>query len=378
MKILHLAHGPFQGLPAHFMDMERRFGQKAEMVFFQGHAPSGGVEIPQILLDIYPIRFFRKWQVRHRVVDANRRLMSPTETDLQVPKTPITQLHPNLGQRWWRHLKNNRMRKKIPGIISKYQLSGYDVVHFDGARDLTHEADLAAALKREGAKIVSVFYGTELRVDGVTPALDRLSNLNLTMEFDHIFLHPNIHYLPAPFEAPATVEKTKLNSPLRIVHAPSMRYNKGTDLILPVIERLKSRYRFEFVLVEGLPQTECRIIKAGCDLCIDQIGNRGGTGYGVGSLEMLAQGIPCVSDFTERFRDFLPGNPFYVTDADGLEATLATILENPESLLERGRKSRAWVEATHGYRAVYTRLLEIYAKVGISPASTNLQDSLKP
>ncbi len=386
MKILHLTHGPFQGLPRHFLELERRFGHQADLVFFQGPADSDGFpEIPQILMDYYPIRKFRAWQVRHRVQEANRRLIAPEAADLQVRREPIAQMRPNLLQAAWRNLKDARVRRSIPGIIRDYNLDGYDVVHFDGARDLTYGAHLAAELKRRGARIVSVFYGTELRVDGVTPALDHLTDLNLTLEFDHLYLHPNIHFIPAPFEMageemaavemaatemPAAAPRRALHSPLRIVHAPSQRYNKGTDLILPVMDRLKARYDFEFVLVEGVTQAECRRLKAGCDLCVDQVGNRGGTGYGVSSLEMLVQGIPCVSDFTPLLAGFMPGHPFYLADPSTLESVLAGILANPAQLLERGAASRAWLEKTHGYRAVYDRLMELYAGAGISGAVT--------
>jgi hypothetical protein len=156
-----------------------------------------------------------------------------------------------------------------------------------------------------------------------------------------------------------------LHSPLRVVHAPSHRYNKGTDLILPIIERLKGRFDFEFVLVEGKTQAECRAIKAGCDLCIDQVGNRGGTGYGVSSLEMLALGIPCVSDFTAPLDKFMAGHPFYLADPATLENVLTGILAAPDQLIARGTASRSWLEKTHGYAAVYARLMELYRKAGI-------------
>ncbi len=366
MKILHLTHGPFQGLPEHFMELERRAGHQSDLVFFQGPASPGAFpEIPQILMDYYPIRKFRAWQVRHRLKEANRRLIAPMDADLRVRTEPIAQLQPNVFQGAWRNLKDALVRGRIADIIDQFKLDGYDVVHFDGARDLTYGADLAQELKKRGAKIVSVFYGTELRVDGVTPALDRVSDLNLTLEFDHLYLHPNIHFIPAPYEIPKAPSKTDLHFPLRIVHAPSQRYNKGTDLILPIVEKLKARSSFEFVLVENVSQQECRRIKAGCDLCIDQIGNRGGTGYGVSSLEMLALGIPCVTDFTPLLAEFLPNHPFYLVDPASLEKVLVNILENPQQLLTRGEVSRNWLEKTHGYAAVHARLMELYVKVGI-------------
>src|SRR5690606_36972875 len=131
-----------------------------------------------------------------------RRLIDPKPEDLRVRPEPISQLPPNPLQRAWRAWKDVRVRRNIPGIIEKFALDGYDVVHFDGARDLTHGAHLAAELKRRGARIVSIFYGTDLRVDGVTPALDGLSDLNLTLEFEHMYLHSNINFIPAPFEMP--------------------------------------------------------------------------------------------------------------------------------------------------------------------------------
>ncbi len=377
MKILHLTHGPFQGLPKHFMELERQNGHQSDLVFFQGPASSEGFpEIPQILLDYYPIRKYRAWQWRHRLKEANRRLISPEPEDLQIRHNPIEQLKPNFMQGLWRKIKDERIKRAIPNIIKDFKLDGYDVVHFDGARDLSDSAPLAHELKKRGSKIVSVFYGTELRVEGVTPALDRITDLNLTLEFDHLYLHPNIHFIPAPFEFATSSKsdlknpeslkfKRQLHSPLRIVHAPSQRYNKGTDLILPVIEKLKEKWDFEFVLVEGVSQSQCREIKSGCDLCIDQVGNRGGTGYGVSSLEMLVQGIPCISDFTQLLANFMPMNPFYLADPKTLETVLIEILENPQQLIERGERSRIWLEQTHGYTAVYNRLMELYEKSGI-------------
>lgn len=369
MRILHLAHGPFQGLPDQFVALERRFGHQADMVYLEGPAtPPGAPEIPQVMMDILPVRKFRAWQVRHRVKEANRRLIAPRPEDLQVRGEPIVQLRPNSLQGLWRAAKDAWMRSRIPGIIRRFKLDGYDVVHFDGARDLTHGAHLAAELKRRGARIVSVFYGTELRVEGVTPALDAISDLSITMEFDHRFLHPGIFFMPAPFEMPGAPRRRPANPRPRIVHAPSHRYNKGTDLILPVMERLKSRFDFEFVLVEGKSQEECRAIKWGCDLCIDQVGNRGGTGYGVSSLEMLAAGIPCVTDFTRPLAEFLADHPFYLADPGSLESVMALILSDPAGLRERGEAGRRWVEKTHGHEAIHARMMEGYAKAGILKA----------
>lgn len=352
-------------LPLHYVEMERRAGHVSDLVFFQGPADTRAwPTIPQQLIDFAPIRAYRAWRLKGRVLESKRRLVAPAPEDLRMRSEPLSVIPRGPLERIWYPLKDALIRRRIPAIIREFKLAGYDAVHFDGARDLNWSADLAKALKAGGAKIVSVFYGTELRVDGVVPALDALSDLNLTVEPDHVLLHPRMEYVPTPFEL-AVERAPRAPGPIRVVHAPSHRYNKGTDLILPVIERLKRRFDFEFVLVEGLPQDECRRIKYTCDLCIDQIGNRGGTGYGVSSLETFAAGIPCVSDFTEALAARLPGHPFYLAGQDNLESVLAGILSDPSGLFERGRQAKAWLESYHGYAGVRSRLAALYARMGL-------------
>jgi hypothetical protein len=366
MRILHLAHGPMQKVPLHFLEMERRAGHQSDIVFFQGPADtSQWPTIPWALFDYAPIRAYRAWKLKARVAESNRRLVRPGPGDRKAPARPLSLIKRGPLEALWYPLKDALIRRRIPAIIREFKLAGYDAVHFDGARDLNWSADLARALKAGGAKIVSVFYGTELRVEGVTPALDALSDLNLSVESDHVYLHPDIHFVYAPFELAAEKAPRPAGGPVRIVHAPSHRYNKGTDLILPVIERLKRRFDFEFVLVEGLTQDECRKVKYTCDLCIDQVGNRGGTGYGISSLEMFAAGIPCLSDFTDFLSDSLPGHPFYLATPETLETVLAGILSDPRELAERGARSRSWLAETHGYAAVRPRMRELYARLGL-------------
>lgn len=367
MKILHLAHGPFQGVPLHFVAMERRYGHQSDLVYYQGPKDTSPYPtIPLLLLDYWPIRKYRAWKLWDRTLESKRRLVQPREEDLSAPRAPLSLKPPGPLERLWYPVKDHFIRRRIPDIVREFKLGGYDVVHFDGARDLTWTADLAKALKAGGAKIVSVFFGTELRVDGVVPALDALSDLNISVETDHAFLHPNIHCLPAPFELEVPPREPRPRGPLRIVHAPSDRYLKGTDIILAVVERLKARHDFEFVLVEGVPQAECRRIKNTCDLCIDHVGNRGGTGYGISSLEMFAAGIPCVADFADYLVEAMPDHPFHLATPETLEAVLEGILRNPEALPARGEESRRWLERTHGYASIYPRMRELYAGIGLA------------
>ncbi len=370
MKILHIAHGPMQGVPRNFIELECKQGHTSDMVYIQCHAEALDYPIIKVpLLDYYPVRRYRDWKLKQRVIESGRRVAQPNPEDLQIPLKPLMQLPPGPLERVWFPIKDFFIRRRIPQIIRDYKLAGYDVVQFDGAKDLTWNADLAKALKQDGAKIISAFYGTELRVQGVNSALDKLSDLNISVESDHQFLHPNIHLLNMPFElATHLLRHNKSNAekkPLRIVHAPSDRYNKGTDLILPIIEELKKQFDFEFVLIEGLSQNECRKIKFTCDLCIDHVGNRGGTGYGISSLEMFAMGIPCVADFADYLVKDMPDHPFYLATPQTLKQVLAQILSRPEGLQAKGEEAKMWLQKTHSHAAVAKRMKTLYQSIGL-------------
>jgi hypothetical protein len=215
MKILHLAYSPMQGVPRNFMELERKNGHTSDLVYIESHVNWNDFPLIKVPLnDYYPVRKYRSWKLKQREQEANRRIVRPLPQDLQTPRKPLEQLPPGRLEKIWYPIKDFFIRKKIPQIIRDYKLEGYDVVHFDGAKDLTWDADLARELKKRGAKIVCAFYGTELRVQGVNPALDALSDLNISVESDHQFLHPNIHLLNMPFEMPDTVHKQSLNRPL--------------------------------------------------------------------------------------------------------------------------------------------------------------------
>ena len=71
-------------------------------------------------------------------------------------------------------------------------------------------------------------------MDSVIPELDRMSALNLTSEHDLVDDHPDIHFIPMPFDIRPFELKENGILKNRIIHAPSDRYNKGTDYILPL------------------------------------------------------------------------------------------------------------------------------------------------
>jgi len=139
--------------------------------------------------------------------------------------------------------------------------------------------------------------------------------------------------------------------PLRIVHAPSHRKVKGTDIILAACDALKKDgFAFELVLVEGLSHAQAREVYASADLLIDQLF---AGWYGGLAVELMALGKPVVVYLRDEDLHFLPTGmrddlPFIRVTPDSVRRVLQDVLEMSRSaLVALGQRSRAFVERWH-------------------------------
>ena len=272
----------------------------------------------------------------------------------------------NFLERTFFKLRDFKNRSKITSLIDKHKLYDFDVYHFDGGMDFFRDLRFAKKLKRLGKKIVCCYFGSDLRTRGIFKELDEMSSLNLTVEFDHLKLHPNIHYLFFPYD----VKKVDYNFPelnkLRIIHSPTNRLFKGTDKILKVIEDIKKTHDFEFILAENISREKLLEMKKTCNLAIDQVGGElGGSGYGKNSIENLAIGIPTVTEFTEEYLKFLPENPFIACGIDSLKSEIIKYIENIDLLKDVSFNGRQWVEKYHSYESVNAKLEQLYSENNI-------------
>lgn len=262
-----------------------------------------------------------------------------------------------------RDLKN---KSKIEKFIEENKLYDFDVYHFDGGMDFYRNLRFAKEINKLGKKIVCCYFGSDLRTRGIFRELDEMSRLNLTVEFDHIRLHKNIKYLFFPFDVKKFKYRFNVEDKVKIIHSPTNRLYKGTDRIITVIEELKRKYDFEFILAENVSRSKLLEIKRGCSLAIDQVGGlMGGSGYGKNSIENLSMGLPTITEFYDEYLNFIPENPFICSDIDGLKDTITGILENKSILRDYSEKGRAWAEKYHSFESVNKRLEELYWENGI-------------
>ena len=249
--------------------------------------------------------------------------------------------------------------------IKDFELDKYDVYHFESGMDFFKNEGFVKKLIRKNKKIICHYHGEDLRSRGVMPLIDKFSNLNLTNELDLLNKHPNLKYLFLPFETSRFVEKPNLNKILRVGHAPTNRFYKGSDHIIRVCEKLKMEGKIEFDLIENVSNKKALKRKKKSDIFIDQIGLKGGWGYGMNSIESLSMGICTLTEMNKEYNSFIPDHPFINVNKDNLEVVLRGIISDREKIRDCGIAGKAWVDTNHNIKKVGDKLYAYYRSIGI-------------
>jgi glycosyltransferase involved in cell wall biosynthesis len=146
-----------------------------------------------------------------------------------------------------------------------------------------------------------------------------------------------------------------------IVHAPTAPIAKGTPAVLKAIERLKTKYNFEFRLIHGMSRNEALQVVQRADIFLDQfvVGD-----HGMAALEAMAFGKPVVCYIKPSMIDkYPPDLPIINATQDNLADVLEPLLKDGELRHEIGKCSRAYVEKYHDAIRLAYRLVDIYQAV---------------
>jgi len=118
-----------------------------------------------------------------------------------------------------------------------------------------------------------------------------------------------------------------------IVHAPTNRQLKGTEMILQHVDQLSKSYPIRMVLVEGMSHAEAKKRYAQADLMIDQV--RLGW-YGGVAVEAMKMGVPVAVYVNPADLKFIPlamrnaiPDAFLEINPDNIYEPIAELIENP-------------------------------------------------
>ena len=346
MRILHIAPFNFSGVPIEFVKAERTLGHHSRLITL-ARDPRGYEE--DICLDLPFLRSTLlttvKKVVSRKIEQTNVTPIPPEIPPVWRPKTPVEALFITLRDELW--------RRDLSGFLRRFDFFGFDLYQLDGGHGILRRGELLQEVKRRGKRIICCYLGSDLRLRGVIPEIDRLSDLNVTVEFDHLKLHPRIHHIFYPFEVDRFRVREGENELLRIAHAPTSRKAKGTDAIVSVASLLEKDYPVRLVLIQGMSYSRALELKYSCDIMIDQLGE---LGYGINSLEALAMGIPTCTSLPKDYEVYLGAHPFINVNPGNLRRKLVELIENRELRRQKAAEGRKWVEAFHDSRKVVMQI----------------------
>ena len=262
-------------------------------------------------------------------------------------------------------LKDIIWKPFILHAIKKYNLYDFDVYHFESGVDFLKNEFFVKELYKRNKKIICHYHGEDLRSRGVMPFINKASSLNLTNEVDLLDKHPKINYLFLPYDTKLFKPTYSKKEKITVVHAPTNRFYKGSKSIIENCKKLEELGLIKFDLVEGLPHKIALERKTKADIFIDQVGDRGGWGYGMNSVESLSMGICTVTEINKKYNNFIPDHPFINTNTETLYKTLYELTQNHDKIIEYGKKGKAWVQKYHDIKNVSKELYKYYASIGL-------------
>jgi hypothetical protein len=151
------------------------------------------------------------------------------------------------------------------------------------------------------------------------------------------FVNPDLaHFLPStakfiPYshiviEGTDPTEKHRVSNMVHVVHAPSHRAAKGTDVIVEVLNKMQTNgYPIEFTLIENVAHTDIAELLIDADLLIDQL--HAGW-YGGIAVEALCRRVPVMTYLRDSDFSVLPSQltediPIISVNRDNLEESVA-------------------------------------------------------
>ena len=181
--------------------------------------------------------------------------------------------------------------------------------------------------------------------------------------------------IPFPVDTEAIAFHPARNRPKPvIVHTPTRRGFKGTDIVLKAMNLLAARRSdFEFRIVEGLSYADYLAAMCDADVVIDQVFSQSS---GINGLEMMAAGKVMLTGSTPLGRAYFPfGDESPAIDAPPdaarLAETLSAVLDRKAEFPAIADASRAYVLKHHDPAQVAGQFLAGWEQLLAQPARTS-------
>ena len=353
-KILHIAPSNISGVPGQFVEAERRLGYESYLVtLFQdsrGYKQDLCLNLP--LIDFYGTKKIKKVISNPNKIKIDNKVGNPDHV-------PVIWQPYNKTEKLLISLRDKIWQPRVERAIRKFGLDTFDVYQLDGGLGLYRNSSFVQKMKQRNKPVICCYLGSDLRTRGVIKEIDDISDLNITVEFDHLKHHHDIHHLFFPFTTHAFQRRYQQNEDLlRIGHAPTNFAAKGSDVILATLNEIRNEYRINIVLIYGLSHINALQLKRSCDIFIDQLGD---LGYGINSLEALAMEVPTCTSLSPRFSELYPDHPFVEINADNIHNKVVDLIVHENKRKRLGKAGKKWVEKYHNAESIVRSIHNLLA-----------------
>jgi len=142
-----------------------------------------------------------------------------------------------------------------------------------------------------------------------------------------------------------------------VVHAPSNKGIKGTEAVLPALDRLRAEgVQFDLRLLHGVPNHEVLRQLTDADVAIDQLRL---PLYGRFSLEAMASGCALATCNREDYEPYPSNRPIWHVDSDNIYEQLKRLLADRDLRTRLARGGRRYVEQYHDDGTVARRIVDL-------------------
>lgn len=285
--------------------------------------------------------------------------------DVYVDATRLTELDAQLEQ-----------VKRVVGRYSHMLVDAFMPV-FGRLNGDTIAGDLAA-LRKARIKVALLSHGSDIRhparhlerhefslfrdaPEGIAEKLQRKAEVNRRIADEcglplFVTTPDLLDDLPAAKWAPLVVDVASwaTDRPVMerkrpvVLHAPSKRWTKGTDRIMPVLTELHEQGVIDFKLAEDIPWAEMRQLVKESDLVLDQFTTGS---YGTFAVEAMAAGKPVIGYISDAVLAATNGElPVITATPDTLREVLGSLIDDRDAAAAVGRASVEFARDYHDGR----------------------------
>lgn len=233
-----------------------------------------------------------------------------------------------------------RQALNLPGVDFSHVLHQHNclVQYFGSDLRLNHEKLFLWHLKKSIPALVG--YGWTL-------------SYPLPMKFYHI----QQFFDPSPFKR---VKWLKPGDRVRVVHAPTDRAIKRTDLFLEIMSRLQKEFNVEVDVIEKVSNQECMARKQQGHITYDEMGT---PTFGLNSIESMAMGHVCLSSVNPHVLSYFPDTPVVRITENTLELMLRKLLGDVELINRIGDLSYEFVRRHYNVKTSAIRFSHLYSGI---------------